>query len=372
MRPSIVLGKVFGITIGLHSSWFLIFILITWSLAVGYLPFTYPGWSMGVYWLVGLATSLLFFGSVVAHELSHAVMALRERVPVMSITLFVFGGVAQLGGEPKSPGAEFRITAVGPLASFALAGLFAVVSGAALNPYVTGATLYLAQINLLLAVFNLIPGFPLDGGRILRAILWKIKGDFVRATQWAVMAGKTFAYLLIILGVFAIFSGYFLNGLWLAFIGWFLSTAAEATQQQTVLRDLLRGVTAKDVMTRECEVIPADIHLDQLVNERILGGGRRCFLVLRGGRDEVQGLVTIHNVKEAPRDRWPEMTAAEVMTPVDRLHTARPDEDALELIQKMETSDVNQMPVIEGGRVNGMVTRESLLHYVRTRSELAA
>ncbi len=370
MRPWLVLGRIFGITIGLHSSWFLIFVLVTWSLAVGYLPATYPGWSMGAYWITGLVSSVLFFGSVLTHELAHSLMARREGVNVTGITLFVFGGVAQIGGEPRSAGAEFRISAVGPLTSVVLGGLFSVIAMVAGNEYVAASTLYLGRINLLLALFNLIPGFPLDGGRILRAALWKLKGNFQQATQWAVMSGKFVGYGLVIVGVMQIFVGRPMNGLWIAFIGWFLSNAAEASQQQVVLRDMLAGVKARDLMNHDCEVVPADLHVDELVHDHILGGGRRCFLVMHGGG--VDGMVTIHNIKGTPRERWPEVTTAEVMTPVEKVQAARVDDDALRLLERMDQADVNQMPVMENGAVRGMITREDLLRYIRTRAELAA
>lgn len=377
MRASLTFGRIFGIPIGVHSSWFLVAALITWSLAGGYFPQEYPAWSSATYWIVGAITAALFFASVLIHELGHSVVALREGVPVRGITLFIFGGVAQIGSEPPTAGAEFRIAIAGPVTSFALAGLFGLLGlTATVNSAAAAPAVYLGRINLLLAVFNLIPGFPLDGGRVLRAILWQYAGNFRTATRWATTVGRGVAYLMILAG-FAMMLGVrlpyfgrgFINGLWIAFIGWFLNNAAEASNQQAVLRDSLAGITVRDVMTPRCPTVPGDLRLDHLVNEHILGGGQRCFFVSSdfGG---LQGMITIHNVRSTPRDRWSDVTTRDVMTPVDTLEWAHPDEEVYDILQRMDEADVNQMPVMDNGHLVGMITRENLLHYIRMRSEL--
>ncbi len=369
MRASLTFGRIFDIPIGLHSSWFLIAALLTWSLAVGYFPREYPGWGIATYWLIGGITAVLFFASVLIHELGHSVVALREGVPVRGITLFVFGGVAQIGREPPTAGAEFRIAIAGPLTSLALAGLFTLLgTTASAVPVAAAPAVYLGRINFLLAVFNLIPGFPLDGGRVLRAILWQFRGSFREATRWATLIGQGIAFLFILFGVWQMFFGRFLDGLWIAFIGWFLNNAAESSRQQVVLQDLLAGITARDVMTRECPTVSGDVPLDRLVHDHILGSGRRCFFVTDDGG--LRGLITLHNVKAVPRERWDEVTASEVMTPVTQVLWARPDEDVLALLQRMDEADVNQVPVVEDDHLLGMITRENLLRYIRVRSEL--
>ncbi len=369
MRASITLGRIFGIPIGVHSSWFLVAALITWSLAIGYFPQEYPGWAAGTYWSIAAVTSLLFFASVLIHELGHSLVALREGVPVRGITLFIFGGVAQIGREPPTAGAEFRIAIAGPLTSLGLAAIFGLLGlTAAVNPVSAAPAVYLGRINLLLALFNMIPGFPLDGGRVLRAILWGLGGSFREATRWASLIGQGVAFVFILVGVWQIFFGNFLNGLWIAFIGWFLNSAAESSYQQVMLRDMLAGVTARDVMTERCPIVPQDLQLDRLVHEHILGTGRRCFFVAEGGG--LLGLITLHNVKAVPRERWPQVTTGQIMTPINGLLWVRPDEDVLTLLQRMDEADVNQVPVLEDGRLVGMITRENLLRYVRTRSEL--
>ena len=371
MRGSLTLGKVFGIPIKVHSSWFLVAALITWSLAGSYFPLLYPGWTTMTYWVVGVMTAALFFTSVVLHELGHSVVALRERVPVRDITLFIFGGVAQIGDEPETPGAEFRIAAAGPLTSLVLAGLSGLLSfgidGAA---PLAAAFSYLARINLTLALFNLIPGFPLDGGRILRASLWTLDGSFRKATRWATLAGRGVAYLFIFLGVGQMLSGSLLDGLWVVFIGWFLNNAAQSSYQQVVLKDMLAGVTVGDVTVRQCLAVPSSLRLDRLVRDLVLGAGLRCFFVTDSG--QVKGVITLDNIRAAPRNLHGEMTAGQVMMPVSALLPADTDDDVLSLLRRMDEANVSQVPVMDDGHPLGLFTRESLLRHIRLRSELGA
>jgi Zn-dependent protease len=343
MRGTLTLGKILGIPIRLHSSWFLIAVLVTWSLAGSYFPQQYPGWAAATYWVVGAATAILFFGSVLLHELGHSVLALREKVPVRNITLFIFGGVAQISREPPTAGAEFRIAIAGPLTSLALAGLSSLLGSVAAGSAVLAAPLaYVGRINLMLALFNLIPGFPLDGGRVLRSILWGFGTNFRAATLWASRVGRGVAFLFILAGVGQMFLGGFLNGLWIAFIGWFINNAAESSYQQVVLRDTLAGVQVRNVMAQQCLTVPANLQLNRLVEDHVLGAGHRCFFVADEG--ELGGLITLHNI--------------------------RPDEDLLTLLQRMDEADVNQVPVMDNGHLLGVITREHLLRYMRLRSDL--
>jgi Zn-dependent protease len=370
MKGSISLGKLLGIPIQLHLSWFLIAILITWTLAAGYFPQEYPGWSATTYWIVGGVTSILFFASVLIHELGHSVLALREKVPVKSITLFIFGGVAQIGREPSTAGAEFRIAIAGPLSSLGLAALFG--GGGALlaeNATLAAPLAYLGRINFLLAAFNMIPGFPLDGGRVLRAALWAFGGNFRNATKWASRAGRVVAYGFILFGVGQILlGGGFLNGLWIAFIGWFLNNAAESSYQQVLLRDMLSGVKARSVMTQECSMVPSDMAVDRLIEDHVLAGGQRCFFVGREG--VMEGLVTLHHLRNVPRHERGGLTTGQVMTRFDGLLRVHPDDDVWSVLQKMDEHDVNQVPVMDNGSFLGMITRERLLHDIRLRAEL--
>ena len=369
MRGSLTLGRILGVPIRLHSSWFLVAALITWSLASGYFPQEYPGWTTMTYWIVGAVTAVLYFASVLLHELGHSIVALREKVPVRSITLFIFGGVAQIGDEPQTAGAEFRIAIAGPLASFALAGLYGLLRLAVPGDTpLTAPAAYLGRINMMLALFNLIPGFPLDGGRVLRALLWGLGGSFRTATRWASRVGRGVAYMFILLGVGQMFLGSFLNGLWTAFIGWFLNNAAESSYQNSILRDMLTGITARDVMVQQCLTVPRDLQLDRLVEDHVLGAGHRCFCVAENGH--LQGLITLHDLKAVPRARRDELTASQVMTPVDAFLWVRPDEDVLTLLHRMDEANVNQVPVMDNGHLLGVITREHLLHYIRLRSKL--
>ncbi|CAG0947767.1 Putative zinc metalloprotease Rip3 [Anaerolineae bacterium] len=371
LTRSIPLGRILGIPLGLDYSWFLIFALVTWSLAGSYFPGQYPGWGTGLYWAIGLATSLLFFASVVLHELGHSVIALRNGIPVRSITLFIFGGVAQIGREPGSPGVEFRVAIAGPIVSFALAGLFGALGwfAASFAPLAALAT-YLAYINASLGLFNLIPGFPLDGGRVFRAIVWRVTHSFRRATEIAGAAGNLFAWLFIFWGVWQMFDGNFAGGLWIAFIGWFLQNAATASVQQMTLERLLTGHTVGEIMTRECPTVAPEVTLEQLVHDHILTTGRRFFPVARAGR--VEGLLTLHHVKEISRDRWATTTVAQAMTPLVQLRIAHPGDGLWKAMQEMTADGVNQLPVIDAanGELAGVLARDNVLTFVRTLAEV--
>jgi Zn-dependent protease/CBS domain-containing protein len=302
--------------------------------------------------------------------LGHSVLALREKVPVKSITLFIFGGVAQIGREPPTAGAEFRIAIAGPLASLGLAGIFGGLGSVLADNATLAAPLaYLGRINLLLALFNMIPGFPLDGGRVMRAALWAFGGNFRDATKWASRAGRIVAYGFILYGAAQILlGGGFLNGLWIAFIGWFLNNAAESSYQQVLLRDMLSGVKARSVMTQECVTVPSGLGVERLIEEHVLAGGQRCFFVAEGG--SMQGLITLQNVREVPREQRRGLTTDQVMTRIDGLVRVHPEDDLWSVLQKMDERDVNQVPVMENGGFLGMITRERLLHDIRLRAEL--
>lgn len=370
MKSSFQLGRVLGIPIGVNYTWFIIFALITVSLAMAYFPENYPFWSQRTYWLMGLVASLLFFGSVIAHELAHSAVAISSGIPVKSITLFVFGGVAQITREASKPRTELVMSLAGPLSSLLLAGLFFVISLATLylSKPLSAIAGWLATINLVLALFNLIPGFPLDGGRVLRSIIWWTTNNYRLASRIASIIGQGVSYLFIIVGIFTMFRGEWLNGLWLAFIGWFLDNAAGQSYRQVVLQDALRGYTARDLMTRDCPTVGGGQSLSQLVHDHILPAGRRCFLVTDG--DRLTGIVTLHNVRTVQRDHWDETPVSRVMTPVEQLKSVQPTDEVLTILQRMDEEDVNQMPVVEGGVVVGMIGRDSLLHFLRTRSEL--
>jgi Zn-dependent protease len=367
-RHSIPLGRILGIRIGLDYSWFVIFALLTWMLADSYYPDEFKNWPPFLYWLTGAVTAIMLFVSVLLHELGHSVVALRYGIPVRSITLFLFGGVAEIGAEPPSAVAEFFIAIAGPLVSLALAILFHAVQPltAGIEPLL-GLTKYLAYINMALVLFNLIPGYPLDGGRVFRAIVWAITGDMGRSTLIAANVGRLFAFMFIFAGVWQIFSGNLGGGLWIAFIGWFLDNAASVQIQQVTFRGLLAGHRVAEAMSTHCAIVPEDLTLQRLVDEQVLGSGQRSFLVHRG--DQTLGLITLHRVKEVPRHEWPTTSTAKAMLPFEQLQCVDPDTELWSALQKMDRNGFNQMPVIRDQRVIGMLNREDVITFLATLQE---
>jgi len=321
---------------------------------------------------MGIATSLLFFASVLAHELSHSLVGRVNGVHINSITLFIFGGVAQMTREVTRASAELKMAAAGPACSLVIGGLFGLLwflTRGTLEPLADMALL-LAQVNVLLALFNLIPGFPLDGGRVFRAILWQSTGNYGHSTRIATRVGQGVGYLFILGGILIIFilpQAWF-NGLWLAFIGWFLENAASASYRQAKWREVLHGFTAADLMTTDYPVAPDDITVGQLVQRYVFPGGRRFFVVANEGR--LQGMLTLHNIKTVPQQRWNVTQVGEIMTPLDKLKVAYPSQDALSILEQMGESDINQVPVVSEGIVIGLIARDNLIRFLRTRSEL--
>ncbi len=368
-RQSISLGRIFNIPIGLDYSWFLIFILLTWSLAISYFPAEFKNWPTIQYWVVGAITAIMLFVSVLLHELGHSVVALAYKIPVKSITLFIFGGVSQIGDEPPSALAEFWISIVGPLVSFALALiLFIVQPLTSVFAPLLAVVKYLFIINLFLGLFNLIPGFPLDGGGVFMAIVWGLTNNVRRATIIAANVGRFIAYLFIIIGVYLVFTGNIINGIWIAFIGWFLESAAAGQVQQQKIQGLLAGHKVKEAMSRAYTSVMAESSLQGLVDDHILGQGRRSFLVERG--DQVVGLLTLHNIKETPREQWTTTHASQVMISLDKLRIIQPETELWSAIKEMDRDGVNQLPVMVDGHIEGMLSREDVISYLRTLQEL--
>jgi len=365
----LTIAWIWGIPISVHASWLLVFALVAASLAAGYFPAHHPEWGAPTRWVLGAVTSIAFFASVLVHELGHSRVALRYGLPIRGITLFVFGGVAQIGREPDSPGVEFRIAIAGPLTSLALAALFGGIGAVGANaPIVSEPALWLARINLVVALFNLLPGFPLDGGRVFRAAVWAWTGSFDRGNRAASRAGEVLALALIGFGTFRAIGGDFAGGIWMALIGWFLHSAVLAGRAQTALRDLLRDATVGQAMARDCPSIASGLTLERLVREEVLGAGRRCFAVAEDGK--LRGLLTLHEVKGVPRDRWDRVTVDAVMQPVQALATVAPEESLLKALEQMDDANVAQLPVVHDGQWLGMLDRERILHYMRVRAEL--
>jgi Zn-dependent protease len=373
MKASVRLGRIWNIPIGLSTSWFLIFGLVTWSLATGIFPATVPGLNSGVYWLLGAVTSILFFGSVLAHELGHAFFALRNGVPVRAITLFFFGGVAEITREPKSAGAEFRIAIAGPLVSLALAGLFASLASAVQGiATFEGPALWLARINLTLALFNMLPGFPLDGGRVLRSIIWRVTGDEFRATTVASGVGQVVAFGFIGVGIFSALTGNFANGLWLVFLGFFLNSAAAGTRQQVSAQKALRGLTAGQLMSRAALRVPSWVTVGDALDPTTLSQGHRAFLVQDFG--QFRGLLTLDGAARVPRSKWTQTKIEQVMIPREKLLTITAETEVLAALQAMDEAGIDHVPVLDpaGGDALGLLARSQVAAYLRAEAELAS
>lgn len=369
MRGNISLGRVFGIPLRLHYTWFIIFALVTYSLVFYDAGQPYP---IEQRIILGILTSLLFFASVITHELAHSILAIHNNIPVKEITLFVFGGVSQITKEATHPRAELSIAIVGPLTSLALAGIFyglhLLLAG---TQQILAASLmwWLAWINVFLAIFNLIPGFPLDGGRIFRALVWQRTHDYHRATRIATKVGQGIAYAFMAVGIASIFAPLlsWFNSLLLIFIGWFLRDAARASYQQVLLRDALIGITARQVTDYDCPLIPPHLNLMELVQQHVLPTGRSCFLISWG--TELEGMVTLQQIKKVPRTRWAITSVQDIMTPASKLKVAYADQDILSVLQEMNGESANHIPVMEGGKVIGIINREDIARFLRTRAD---
>ncbi len=371
MRSQINLGRVFGIRIGLHYSWFIIAFLIVFSLSAQFHT-SNPEWGDGVILALAGATAVLFFVSLLLHELAHSVVAKSRGLPVREITLFALGGVSQIEKEPTSAKMEFWMAFVGPLTS-ACIGLFCLalsrLSATPSSP-MKAMVSWLGYINLALAGFNMIPGYPLDGGRILRALIWWKTGDVERSTRMASRVGQAVGIIFIGIGILQFFGGAGIGGLWIAFIGWFLLQAAGESYLQTGLKRAIEGVKVGDVMTSDCPTVDGNLNLQHFVEEQLLPTGRRCFVVLENG--VIAGLVTPHEVKQVDRARWPLTTLHDIMRPLEQVRTVTPDTPMISALEMMSSHDLNQLPVVSGGRLVGVLSRAQLLSFLRTRTELQA
>jgi Zn-dependent protease/predicted transcriptional regulator len=375
-KEGIQIGRIYGIPIFLHTSWFIIFGLIAFSFVSEFdaLQLNIPTSRL---WGLGLMTSALFFGSLVFHEMAHSMIAKYYKIPVVSITLFVFGGVSRIGREPARALEEFNIAVAGPLSSFFLAGGFWLVARqAGSNAILSTLAGSLAGINFMLAAFNLIPGFPLDGGHVLRAIVWGFNKDYARSTRIASRSGQVVAYGMIALGAGMALTnltvrgvGGPVGGLWLAFIGWFILSAAKQSQAQAEARGALEGLRVADIMTPELHTVGREISLEDYAREMVRTG-RRAHLVVAG--DQLVGLVTAEALASVPQQDWDVTSVQAVMLPKTKLHWAAPEEPALSLLDRMRTVGMQQMPVITGGNVVGIVTRDSILRVLQSRHEVGS
>lgn len=358
MHNALSLGKVKEIEIKIHYSWFLIFFLVVWSLAQFYFPANYPGWTDTIYWLASSVAAFFLFVSVLIHELSHSLVGRRRDIVVKSITLFVFGGVAEMVTEPKKPSDEFQMAIAGPLASFFLAGFFWVLAGT--NISLTGAAIahYLFLINGILGIFNLTPAFPLDGGRVFRSALWAASKDIDKATKRAVVLSRVIAFVLMIWGIKMFMDSNYVGGIWMIVISWFLIQAAGSSLKQQLMETVLCHVAVKDLMDKEFKKIPPKMLLRDLARAFIdyKQGG---FPVEEG--DKLIGLVTLHDLRSVPRAKWNTTRVDAIMTPAKKLETLKLGDTAYDAFLKLTNNDFGRLPVVENDKVIGLVTRNAII-----------
>jgi Zn-dependent protease len=359
----LTLFRVRGIPVRIHPSWLVIVGLITWSLSAGYFPQILPGASLAIHWAQGFLGALLLFGSVFLHELSHALTAQRYGIPVSGITLHVFGGVSQLTREPDRPGEEFAVAIVGPLTSFAIAGMLAVLRWLTQAPVAVGAVMtYLILVNTVVGVFNLAPGFPLDGGRLLRAVLWKARGDVAWATRVASRAGGLLAMFLIALGAFRALGGQFLGGLWLILIGLFLRQGAEGSYRQVALERVLGPLAVRDGMTRTVITVPSDLSITRAVDDFFWRHHVSSFPVLQG--DRLVGIIAVDRVKQLPQERWAVTSVRDLMRPVTEALVAAPDDSLWSAFQKLSQNGLGRLAVVDHGRLEGYLSIKDVSHLI--------
>jgi Zn-dependent protease/predicted transcriptional regulator len=375
MQAQVKLGRVSGISVGLHYSWFIIALLIVLSLA-GHFHAVNPHWSDGVLWSAAIVTGALFFVALLLHELAHSLLAKAHGLQVREITLFALGGVSQIESEASDAKDEFWIAIVGPITSAVIGAVLLVIarlagwrSGTNPSTPVLAVLLWLGYINLGLAAFNMVPGYPLDGGRVLRAVIWWVTGNADRSTRMAAWIGEAVAFLFIVLGLFRFFVGENFGGLWLAFIGWFLLDASRASYVQVALMAALRGQRVADLMDRDSPTVEGHFSLEDFVHEYLLRSGRRSYVVVRDG--QVTGLVTPHEVKGVSRELWPQTSVQSVMRPLDQLLTVTPETPALQALAIMGREDINQLPVMSNGRLEGMFSRSHVLRFLQTHAEFS-
>ncbi len=360
------LGAILGFEIRIDYSWFIIFLLILWTLGFGVFPASHPGQPTSTYIAMGAVGTFLFFASLVAHELSHSLVAQRKGIPVSGITLFVFGGMAHATMEFENPGDEFQVAGIGPVSSFLIAGLFYLVGifaeGAGWSPAVIAVAEYLAYINLALAIFNLLPGFPLDGGRIFRAAAWKVTGDMRRATRFATNGGKLIGFALIAFGFINFFAGNLIGGIWLVLIGWFIRSAAESSYHQLLLRRSLDGVRAGDAMTRDPYTVAPDVTIADFVEEHLFRGRHNAYPVVVEGRPV--GIVSLDRIRQVPREEWSDRTVGDAMAPAGDAVIVDPDEGMDTVLDRLTASQTSRVLVARDGLLAGIITSRDIARWL--------
>lgn len=369
---SIRLFNLLGFEVKIDFSWIIIAVLIAWSLSTGFFPFQYKGLSVSTYWAMGIIGALGLFASIIVHEFSHSVVAKRYGLPMKGITLFIFGGVAEMGDEPASPKTEFLMAVAGPISSMVMAGLFFILTtggGSLLPRPAAGVLQYLAMINALLAAFNMVPAFPLDGGRILRSALWKYKGNIRWATRISAAVGSGFGVFLIVLGVLNIIGGNLVGGMWWCLIGLFLYGAAKSSYQQLLTRRALNGEPVSRFMKTGAVTVPADTSIQELVNDYIYKFHYKMFPVVENTQKLV-GYVTTKRVKEVPKDKWHDVTVSDIADTPGADSTIGPSDDAMKALSIMNRKGQSRLMVVRDDRLAGIITLKDMLEFLSLKIEL--
>ncbi|MBI5949171.1 MAG: site-2 protease family protein [Chloroflexi bacterium] len=368
---SFPIARIAGVLVEVHPSWLLILAFLSWSLSDQVFPETNEGWSTATYWVVGTSAAVLLFVTVLVHEFAHAAVAIRRGLPVPKITLFIFGGVSHMSRQPRSAGEEFAIAAAGPATSFVIAavtGLAGLAVGGS-NEQAEAILYYLAGVNAVLGVFNLLPGFPLDGGRVLRSIAWRSTGSFRRATRIAASVGELFGYTLMGGGFLLALGGFVVQGLWFLFIGWFLTGAARGESQGMQLESILAGLFARDLMDETFPSVTPGLPVQAVVDDYMVGEGHRALMVANDGA--VVGILSVNDVRRVPRAEWPNTPAQRVMTPRERIVSVDAATPAFDVLMLVSQKGLNQVPVLEEGRMVGLITRRHLLDRIQLAESLA-
>jgi Zn-dependent protease/CBS domain-containing protein len=366
------LFKLLGFEVSIDLSWIIIAVLISWSLSTGVFPFQVENLSTQTYWIMGIIGAVGLFASIIVHEFSHSIVARRSGMPIKGITLFIFGGVAEMGDEPPSAKSEFWIAIVGPLTSIAMGGVFyglyALGSRTGWSQAISGVVGYLAMINFLLAGFNLMPAYPLDGGRVLRSILWGWKGNLRWATRISSSVGAAFGVFLIVLGVLRVIGGNFVGGMWFFLIGWFIYGAAKMSYQQLVTRRALEGEPLKRFMKTDPVTVPKSTTIDRLVEDYVYRYHYKLYPVVNA--DRLLGCISTRDIKEVPRDEWTRRTVGEVAEKCNPENTISPDADAVEALSVMRRNQASRLLVVDGGELLGIIALKDMLEFLSLKIEL--
>lgn len=372
MKNSFRLFTVMGIPIEIHFSWFIIFGLIVFTLARGYFPMLAPGIDPLIYWIMALIAAVLLFSCLLLHELSHSIVAKANRLPIAGITLFVFGGVAHMEKEPNSPAVEFKMAAAGPLMSLFLAMFFLLLTFLGVSFKINRLFIiicnYLYILNLALAAFNLIPGFPLDGGRLFRAILWHFLKDIKKATRIASVFGKAFAFILMGTGLFWFLTGYFIGGAWFMFIGFFLYEAAETSYRQLLMKKIFSKVRVKDIMSRDVISIPSRENIENIVNNYIFKYRHSAFPVIED--DILLGIITFHDIKEVPKEEWGKKTAKDIVIPVTKNLTISPDAYMSTALTQIASNGIGRVLAIKDQKITGILSHKDIVRLFEIKNSL--